>query len=326
MENGTKLRILYLYQYLLRNSDADSPKSTTELSKMLERDYGIKTARNTISDDLAMLVSSDLNIEVIRSTQNLYYYDGAPFELAELKVLVDAIAATKFITSKKSDELINKIMSLTSIENAQKLRRNVQVEGRVKTDNQCGYYIVDSINEAIDSGRKISFCYTDYDVHKKRRVANDGKRYTVSPYTLIWDGDYYYFRGFCDERKALRTFRLDRIDRVPEILPDSAVPKPDDYNVAEYRKAVFRMYDTDKPTQVELLCHVSKMKTVIDNFGMDTDTEAVDESYFRARVTVCTSPTFYRWVFGFEGDIKILGPQNVLNEYRNMLTQALESL
>lgn len=326
MENGTKLRILYLYQYLLKNSDADSPKSTTELSKMLERDYGIKTARNTISDDLAMLVSSDMNIEVIRSTQNLYYYDGAPFELAELKVLVDAIAATKFITSKKSDELINKIMSLTSIENAQKLRRNVQVEGRVKTDNQCGYYIVDSINEAIDSGRKISFCYTDYDVHKKRHVANDGKRYTVSPYTLIWDGDYYYFRGFCDERKALRTFRLDRIDRVPEILPDSAVPKPDDYNVAEYRKAVFRMYDTDKPTQVELLCHVSKMKAVIDNFGMDTDTEAVDESYFRARVTVCTSPTFYRWVFGFEGDIKILGPQNVLNEYRNMLTQALESL
>lgn len=228
--------------------------------------------------------------------------------------------------SKKSDELINKIMSLTSIENAQKLRRNVQVEGRVKTDNQCGYYIVDSINEAIDSGRKISFRYTDYDVHKKRHVANDGKRYTVSPYTLIWDGDYYYFRGFCDERKALRTFRLDRIDRVPEILPDSAVPKPDDYNVAEYRKAVFRMYDTDKPTQVELLCHVSKMKAVIDNFGMDTDTEAVDESYFRARATVCTSPTFYRWVFGFEGDIKILGPQNVLNEYRNMLTQALESL
>lgn len=326
MENGTKRRILYLYQYLLKNSDADSPKSTTELSKMLERDYGIKTARNTISDDLAMLVSSGLNIEVIRSTQNLYYYDGAPFELVELKVLVDAIAATKFITSKKSNELINKIMSLTSIENAQKLRRNVQVEGRVKTDNQCGYYIVDSINEAIDSGRKISFCYTDYDVHKKRRVVNDGKRYTVSPYTLIWDGDYYYFRGFCDERKALRTFRLDRIDRVPEILPDPAVPKPDDYNVAEYRKSVFRMYDTDKPTQVELLCHVSKMKAVIDNFGMDTDTEAVDESYFRARVTVCTSPTFYRWVLGFEGDIKILGPQNVLNEYRNMLTQALESL
>lgn len=326
MENGTKLRILYLYQYLLKNSDADSPKSTTELSKMLERDYGIKTARNTISDDLAMLVSSGLNIEVIRSTQNLYYYDGAPFELAELKVLVDAIAATKFITSKNSNELINKIMSLTSIENAQKLRRNVQVKGRVKTDNQCGYYIVDSINEAIDSGRKISFCYTDYDVHKKRHVANDGKRYTVSPYTLIWDGDYYYFRGFCDERKALRTFPLDRIDRVPEILPDSAVPKPDDYNVAEYRKSVFRMYDTDKPTQVELLCHVSAMKAIIDNFGINIDTKAVDESYFRARVTVCTSPTFYRWVFGFEGDIKILGPQNVLNEYRNMLTQALESL
>ena len=136
-------------------------------------------------------------------------------------------------------------MSLTTRENAQKLRRNVQVDGRVKTDNQSGYYIVDSINEASDTRRKISFYYTDYDVHKNRYVTNDDKRYTVIPYTFIWDGDYYYLRGFCDERDSMRTFRLDRIDRVPEILPNPAASKPEDYNVAEYRKAVFRMYDTD---------------------------------------------------------------------------------
>lgn len=325
MENGTKLRILYLYQQLIQHSDEDHPESTAELARMLEREFNIKTARNTISNDLTILVNSGLHIEVTRSTQNLYYYDGAPFELAELKVLIDAISATKFITSRKSEELINKIMSLTTRENAQKLRRNIQVDGRVKTDNQRGYYIVDRINEAIDTRRKISFFYTDYDVHKNRYVMNYGNRYTVSPYNLIWDGDYYYLRGFCDERDSMRTFRLDCIDRVPEILPDPAVSKPEDYNVAEYRKAVFRMYDTDQPAEVELLCSASMMKVVIDNFGIDADTELIDEEHFIARVKVCTSPTFYRWVFGFGGQIRIAGPDSIVKDYKARLKAALDS-
>ncbi len=325
MENGTKLRILYLYQYLLQHSDQEHPESTVNLARMLAQEYGIKTARNTISNDLTMLVNSGLHIEVTRSTQNLYYYDGSLFELPELKVLIDAISAAKFIPSRKSEELINKVMSLTTRENAQKLRRNVQVEGRVKSENQCGYYIVDSINEAIDTRRKVSFFYTDYDVHKNRYITNEGKPYTVSPYTLIWDGDYYYLRGFCDERDAMRTFRLDRIDHVPTILAEPAVPKPEDYNVAEYTKSVFRMYDTDLPMEVELLCKVGMMKVLIDHFGNDIDTVPVDEEHFRAKVLVCTSPTFYRWVFGFGGDINIVGPQAVVEEYRSRLTAALEN-
>ncbi|MDO5392427.1 MAG: WYL domain-containing protein [Eubacteriales bacterium] len=215
-------------------------------------------------------------------------------------------------------------MSLTSGENAQKLRRNVEVEGRVKTDNQCGYYIVDTINEAIDTRRKVSFYYTDYDVNKQRYITNSGQRYTVSPYTLIWDGDYYYLRGYCDERRDKRTFRLDRIDHVPDILPDPAAPKPDDYSVSEYCKRVFRMYDTDQPTEVELLCKASTMKVLIDNFGIDIDTEPVDGEYFKAKVMVCTSLIFYRWVFGFSGNIKIVGPQNVVAEYQKLLHKALE--
>lgn len=321
--NGTKLRILYLYQHLVRHTDADHTLSTAELMKILREEYAVKVSRNTISDDLAMLHDCGLNIEHYESTQNKYYYDGQTFDLAELKVLVDAISASKFITQRKCDELITKLLTLTTADNARKLRRHIYVENRVKPDNQHGYYIVDAINDAIDTRRKISFFYTDFDKNKQRCLANEGRPYTVSPYTLIWDGDYYYMRGFCDERQEMRNFRIDRIYEQPKILNQIAVMAPEDYTPAEYSRHVFRMFDTDEPVDVQLLCHASVMKYLVDNFGTDFESEEIDDDHFRATVNVCTSSTFYRWVFGFNGKIRILSPQNVLAEYKDMLRKAL---
>ena len=205
MENGTKHRILYLYQHLLQHTDAEHPLSTAELIKILKEQYAIKVSRNTISDDLAILHDCGLHIEHYESTQNKYYYDGHTYDLAELKLLVDAISSSRFITQRKSDELITKLLTLTSVANAAKLRRHIYVSGRAKSENEHGYYIVDAIHEAIDTRRKIRFIYTDYDVNKERYATNGGSPYTVSPYTLEWDGDYYYLRGFCEERQAVRT-------------------------------------------------------------------------------------------------------------------------
>ena len=182
---------------------------------------------------------------------------------------------------------------------------------------------MDAIHEAIDTRRKSQLIYTDYDVNKKRYMTNDGTPYTVSPYTLEWDGDYYYLRGFCDERQAMRTFRIDRIAEQPKILNQIAVSPPEDYSPAQYSKCVFRMFDTDQPEEVQLQCHVSTMKYLIDNFGMDVKTEPIGEDSFRANVLVCASSTFYRWLFGFNGKIKILGPEAVKNAYREMLQKAL---
>ena len=321
--NGTKLRILYLYQHLVRHTDADHTLSTAELMKILREEYAVKVSRNTISDDLAMLHDCGLNIEHYESTQNKYYYDGQTFDLAELKVLVDAISASKFITQRKCDELITKLLTLTTADNARKLRRHIYVENRVKPDNQNGYYVVDAINEAIDTRRKISFFYTDFDMNKQRCPTNGGRPYTVSPYTLIWDGDYYYMRGFCDERQEIRNFRVDRIYEQPKILNQIAVMPPDGYNPTEYSRHVFRMFDTDEPVDVQLLCHSAVMKYLIDNFGTDFESEVIDDDHFKATVNVCTSSTFYRWVFGFTGKIRILAPQNVLAEYKDMLRKAL---
>lgn len=323
MKNATKLRILYLYQHILKHTDAEHPLSTAELIKILKEQYAIKVSRNTISDDLAILHDCGLHIEHYESTQNKYYYDGHAYDLAELKLLVDAISSSKFITQRKSDELITKLLTLTSAANAAKLRRHIYVAGRVKSDNEQGYYIVDALNEAIDTRRKIQFAYTDFDVNKNRYVTNDGTPYTVSPYTLEWDGDNYYLRGFCDERQSMRTFRIDRIAEQPKILNQIAVSPPEDYSPAQYSKCVFRMFDTDQPEEVQLQCHVSTMKYLIDNFGMDVKTEPIGEDSFRANVLVCASSTFYRWLFGFNGKIKILGPEAVKNAYREMLQKAL---
>ena len=224
------------------------------------------------------------------------------------------------------EELIAKLLTLTNSQNAAKLRRHIYAAGRVKSENEHGYYIVDAINEAIDTKRKISFYYTDFDIAKQRYVTNDGNPYTVSPYTLIWDGDYYYMRGFCDERQEMRNFRLDRIAEQPKILNQIVVMPPEDYTPADYSKHVFRMYDTEEPVKVQLYCHVSVMKYLIDNFGTDFECEPVDADRFKATVSVCTSTTFYRWVFGFNGKIKIVGPQQVTDEYKEMLLSALNQM
>ena len=326
MENGTKHRILYLYQHLLQHTDAEHPLSTAELSKILKEQYAIKVSRNTISNDLVTLHNCGLHIEHYESTQNKYYYDGHAYDLAELKLLVDAISSSKFITQRKSDELISKLLTLTSAANATRLRRYIYVSGRAKSENEQGYYIVDAIHEAIDTHRKIQLIYADYDVNKKHYITNGGAPYTVSPYTLVWDGDYYYLRGFCDERQAVRTFRIDRVAEQPKILNQIAVPPPEDYSPAQYSKCVFRMFDTDQPEEVQLLCHVSTMKHVIDHFGVDVKTEPIDEESFRANILVCTSSTFYRWIFGFNGKMRILGPELVKTVYREMLRKAFEEL
>lgn len=326
MENGTKLRILYLYQYLVQHTDAEHTLSTAELMKILKEEYSMKVSRNTISDDLGVLHDCGLHIEHYESTQNKYYYDGYIYELPELKILVDAISSSKFITQRKSDELITKLLMLTNSQNVAKLRRHIYVAGRVKSDNENGYYIVDAINEAIDNKRKISFRYADFNVFKQRYISNDGKPYTVSPYTLIWDGDCYYMRGFCDERQEMRNFRLDRIAEQPKILNQIAVMPPEDYNPADYSKHVFQMYDTDEPISVQLHCHVSVMKYLIDNFGGDFKVEPIDDEHFNATVSACTSTTFYRWIFGFNGKIQIIGPQPVIESYKEMLSSALNAI
>ncbi len=324
MQSNTKLRILYLYKYLLRYSDAEHPISTGQLIEDLKTEYDIDVNRNTLADDLMMLNKSGFNIEVIHSQSNSYYIDTQTFDQAELKVLIDAISSSKFITEKKSRALIDKLLSLTSEHSAAKLRRHIYVEGRVKSDNEKGYYIVDMINEAIDIRCKIRFQYTDYSTKKRKVVRHEGDYYIVSPYALIWDGDYYYTVGYSEKRGIVQSFRLDRFYKTPELVNEPRIEPPKGFSLDAYAKSVFRMYDTEEPVVVKLLCENRLTNAIIDRFGKNVTIDVIDNNYFTVSVEVCASPTFYRWVFGWNGDMKILEPENVVEAYKEMAKKAIK--
>ena len=324
MENDHQLRILYLYQILMRHSDVDHPISTKELMNMMETYHQIKLHRTTIPKYIELLNTSGFEVMEIRSREKKYYLNDRLFELPEVKLLIDAVQSSKFISAHKSQELISKLMALTSKANADKLKSNLYIADRVKSDNEKGYYIVEAINDAINDGKQISFLYTDYNVRKERVLKNNGEPYIISPYALVWDGDFYYVIGLNHARGQINTFRVDRIYKQPDILEDAATPAPESLNLAEYSREIFRMYDTEKAVEVTLLCENGLMKHLIDHFGLETETEIADDMHFRARVRVCPSPTFYRWVFGWCGRMKIESPENVLEEYRIMARKALE--
>lgn len=321
----TKPRILYLLKILEQHSDEEHPLTTTQLIELLESQYGIVTYRTTIAKDIAALQEFGVDVVCIRSTQCKYFIGSRKFELPELKLLIDAVESSKFITARKSEALIEKIHTLTSEPQRAKLKRNNYIAERVKPDNELIYYIVDTINDAINDGKKISFQYYDYTGLKKKVLKNKGEVYTISPYHLVWNDDFYYVIGYSEKRKKIVTFRVDRIATQPEILAAEGVPAPPDFDIAEYTKQVFFMYDGEMVT-VDLRCDNSLMKTIIDRFGEDVKTLAYDMTSFRVLTEVSASPTFFGWVFGFGGKVQILGPESIKEKYQQMVVQASEAL
>lgn len=323
--NDSRLRLLYLYQMLLTSSDEDHPLTTTQIIDAMEKEHGIHMHRTTVPSDIALLKAAGFEIMSERKQAWNYYLSDRTFSLPELKILIDAVSSSKFITEKKSKDLVKKLISLTSETNADKLRRTLHISGRVKTENEKGYYIVDAINEAMNSGKKVSLFYYDYSPSKRAVLKNNGEPYTVSPYDLLWDGDYYYVIGFCDERNDIRIFRVDRIKKQPTILADEAVSKPKDFDINHYTNEVFRMFDTDMTKDVRLICNNEVMKFVIDKFGKSVKTSVVDESHFAANIQVCISPTFYGWLFGFGNQIIIEGPNEIKQDYVEYLRRSLDA-
>jgi len=320
----TKARVLYLLKILEQYSDEEHPLSTTELIAMLMEKYGISTHRITLKTDIETLQSFGIDIEVINSSQNKYYISSRQFEIPELKLLIDAVESSKFITEKKSEVLVSKLTSLVSEHQALQLKRNLHTTDRIKPDNELIYYIVDAINEAINTGKKISFYYYEYNIKKEKKLKNNGKAYIISPYSLVWNGDFYYVVGYSEKHNDVCVFRVDRILKSPTVLQDNIVPKPEDFNIADYTKSVFQMYGSVE-CEVTLRCDNSLMKYIIERFGEDVQTTAYDMTSFRTIVEVELSPTFYSWVFTFGGKVQILTPKHAKEEYYEMLKKALET-
>ena len=277
--------------------------------------------RKTLRSDLRLLISMGYDIVVVKSSPNKYFWGERTFEIPELKMLLDAVSSARFISETKSKRLAKKIMSLAGMQQREQLKRHVRAIGKTKADNKGLYYIIDTITEAINRKKKIRFQYTEYNGRKEKILRNDGEVYILSPYVLYWNEDYYYVLGYSDKRETVTAFRIDRM-KTAKIMKEDAVPKPEDFDVSAYSNKVFQMFSGEETT-VELECDTSLMKYVIDRFGIDVETEELSEDKFLAKVPVDLSPTFYGWVFQFGGGIRIVGPEEAVDEYKEMVDKAI---
>lgn len=325
MENESKVRLLSLCKLLYEKSDEAHPLSTSQIIELLRDEYSIPAHRTTIAKDVEVLIQFGIGVGKIESTQNKYYIEHRLFETSELKLLIDAVEASKFITDSKSKELVNKLTTLTSLETAANIKRNLIAEDRIRPENESIYVIVDAINEAINTSKKISFQYFQYSVNKKKKLKNKGEIYVFSPYSLVWNGDYYYVVGYSEKHGNIGSFRVDRIADTPRILKDDAVPMPDDFNLSEFLKTTFRMFNRKVET-VELICENGVIDSIIDRFGEEVRIYANDMDTFRAVVNVAISHVFFSWIFGFGGAVKIKGPDSIKESYNKMVKEAYEKI
>lgn len=304
----------FLYQY----SSEEHPVSVVDILKLWESE-GIHADRKSVYGDIAVLKEFGLDIVCRRERQNLYFIGSRLFELPELKLLVDAVGASHFITKKKSADLLRKLSTLISREEATQLDRPIYIDGTTKQDNEGIYYSVDTIHSAIQGQKQITFQYIEYTPEKKKILKHDGYWYFFSPYALIWNQDFYYTVGWSEKHNKLTQFRVDRMAGV-ELLERPAVPAQD-FEPASYVRKMFGMYGTESQT-VELLCENHTMRSVIDRFGEEVYTELAGPNHFKAVVEVAPSPPFFAWVFTFAGSIRIVNPPEMFEKFCEMAKNA----
>lgn len=318
-----KLKLLYLMQLLLEKSDENHPLTVQQMIDELACN-DIKAERKTLYDDVEALRHFGLDVVVVRGKTTGYYIGSRNFEIPELKLLVDSVQSSKFITEKKTFDLIKKLESLASVYDARLLQRQVYVRNRVKSMNESVYYNVDEISNAITQDKAVRFRYFDYTVTKERRFRKDGAWYEVSPFSLMWDDENYYMLGYDTAAEKLKHYRVDKMTEI------SALDRPRDgkdefkkVGMPQYFKRVFGMFTGDMHT-VRLQFENRLASPVIDRFGRDITMLASDESHFIVNVDVAVSPRFFSWLFGFGTEVEILSPESVREEYRQRLLSLSE--
>ena len=323
MPKGTnqKMKLYYLCQIMIEKTDDDHMITMPEIQKALEA-YGVTADRKSLYDDLDTM--KQLGIEVIgeKVGRNYYYHVGAKkFEIAELKLLVDAIQSSKFITEKKSNELIKKLTSMASHYEAEQLRRQVFVQGRVKTMNESIYYFVDDVHRAIADNRQISFEYMQWSTDK-RMVPHREQPYQVSPWALSWDSENYYLIAYDEEAGYIKHFRVDKMKHV-KVLEDRRTGRDQfrAFNLAQYSKMSFGMFGGEK-TRVKLAFRNDLVGVMIDRFGRDiTIYPSARTDWCETSVEVAMSDQFLGWVFALGENVRILGPEEVVEEFKKELNR-----
>ena len=315
-----KSRILYVLKLLWEESDELHPVSAASLSKKLET-YGIKCERRSIFHCFDML--EEFGFDIIRTNKGTYL--GNRFlELPELKLLVDAVQSSKFITSKKSSELIDRLSGLSSIYDKKLLKNQVYVSGRVKTMNESIYYNIDAVSEAIADNLQITFQYLDWSPDKKMIPRHDGKLYEISPWCLVWERERYYMIGYDAAFAMMKHYRVDKMRRIVTIdkkREGKSVYKSMD--MSAYTIENFGMYAGRRQT-VNLTADKNMAGVIIDRFGTGVWMHEAENGELSVSVEVSVSPQFFGWITAMGGKVRIAGPNDVKAEYYELLGKCME--
>lgn len=318
--DNQKLKIFYILDYLQRYSHEDHPVGALELRRMLEYDHNISCDRKTIYSDIAALQEYGVDIVSSSGRNGGYYIASRNFELPELKLLIDAVQSSRFLTEKKSRELIKKLCAQCSIYDADLMARDVLVSGRVKSMNETIYYNVDAIQEAISRNRAITFRYFDWDLDGQRKYRQ--RPYEASPYGLCQDNENCYLLAH-SPRHGVTSYRVDRMTDIHlSENPRTPCPELTGKALTDHANRLFQMYSGD-PVGVKLRFHRSLVNAVIDRFGRETMLIPDGDDHFVCTVNVALSPMFLSWVIGFGAKAKILYPETVIQAARAMCREAL---
>ena len=308
-----KLKMLYLAKIFSEETDDGHALTMPEIIEKLSR-YGVNADRKTLYADFDELRYFGMDIIAERTGRNCYYHLGCrDFELPELKLLVDSVQSAKFITDKKSNELIRKLESLVSKYEAKQLQRQVIIYGRVKTMNESIYYNVDKLHDAINAGCQIRFRYFQWSVRKTMELRKDGAWYQISPWALMWDDGYYYLVAYDPVDDRIKHYRVDKmlsISVIDEKCEGQELYRQ--FSTPKYSKSLFGM-NSGEETTVTLVAANHMVGIVIDRFGKDIFIIPEDEERFRTNVNVTVSRHFLGWIMSLGEDIRIVGPQNVVD-------------
>lgn len=319
-----KLRLLFLRNYLLNETDEEHMVTLANIQSVLTK-AGYDAERKTVYSDLASLTEAGLDIIRVKSSDNLtlYYVASREFELPELKLLVDSVQSSRFITAKKTRNLIRKVESLGSRHQARALQRQVIVSGRLKNMNESVFYTVDGLSSAISGNHSVMFRYYEYNLRKEHVFRKHGAYYHVSPYALILDNENYYLLGYDEEDEVMKHFRVDKIASLQERTDRrKGADAFKAIDLSRYTSMMFGMYHGEK-RQVRLIFANHLVGAVIDRFGKEIRITEEDDGHFSFLAEVSVSPQFFGWLMSFGDEASVLEPADVREEYLEHIKRAV---
>lgn len=319
-----KLKILYIMKALLERTDEEHPLSVKNISDMLD-EYGICVERKTVYDDIETLKIFGMDIVNRRQKPSGYYMASRMFEVPELKFLVDAVQSSRFITQKKSAELIKKLERMASIYDAKNLQRQVIIKNPVKSVNEFIYDNIEKVHIALSEEKQITFQYYEWTIAKEMRLKKDGARYRISPWGLVLKDDNYYVIALDEKSGVVKHYRVDKMLKIRvEEEKRNGEEIFGDFNVAQFAARTFGMFGGREET-LTIEFENSLVGVVIDRFGQDVLLYKRDEEHFTAVIHVNVSHQFFGWLTGLGSKAKIVSPIHVQREYIKFLNKAMES-